>query len=287
MKTLIWSVAWGDYRYMMQALMDSARAAGIQHDILTFSDEPLANVVSCELDKSINMDFKQYWKFNYLLKLQELDYDLFVFIDSDHYFVRKPSKEFSEIIGSDPWHSFLESPINSPLTKRGDWWGVPNANMAQIYRNFGAIQETSYSTNGGFWMCKKNFIKQAANVGFSFRDYQRNLGLDLPEEVAIAVISHMFSPDYSKRFHVNYEDTWASEWTGALKDKVPDGTDWDFQEYMTHERKRLNPAIVHAMRSKIALTAIGKNVFEETKLSRIFTPWDEAKKMGNRKNLST
>lgn len=285
MKTLIWSVAWGDYRYMLQTLMGSVRSVGVDHDILTFSDEPLANVVSCEMDKSIEMDFKQYWKFHYLRKLEDMDYDLFVFIDSDHYFVRKPERDFAEIIGDDSWHSFLESPINSPLTKRGDWWGVPNPEMEALYRNFGVVQDVVYNTNGGFWMCKKSFIKHAASVGMAFKDYQRGLGLDLPEEVAIAVMSHLFSKDYSKRFHSNYTDAWASEWTGVLKDRLPDGSPWEFQEYMTNERSTLNPSIVHAMRSKNALTSAGKEIFERTKLQRSFTPWSEAKKMGVRKGV--
>jgi hypothetical protein len=277
MKTLIWSVAWGEYRYMLQTLMDSIRSCGLQHDILTFSDEPLANVTSCEVDKSIQMDFKQYWKFHYLNKIRELDYDLFVFIDSDHYFVRKPPKEFHEIIGPDPWHSFLESPINSELTKRPDWWGVTNSSMTKIYRDFGVTQDTVYSTNGGFWMCRKEFMKQAANVGFLFRDYQKGLGLDLPEEVAIAVISHMFSADYSQRFHKRYMDIWASEWTGVLQDRLPDGSQWEFQEYMTGTKSLLNPAIVHAMRSKNALVGAGKSTFEKTKSTRKFISWDKVR----------
>lgn len=285
MKTLIWSVAWGDYRYMMQSLMDSIRSVGITHDILTFSDEPLANVVSCETDKLINMDFKQYWKFYYLNKLKDMDYDLFVFIDSDHFFVRKPQKDFSEIIGSDPWHSFLESPINSPVTKREDWWGVPNNSMAALYRNFGVTQDTVYSTNGGFWMCRKNFASHASSVGLLFRDYQKGYDLDLPEEVAIAVLSHMFSMDYTNRFHYKYMDTWASEWTGCLQDRLPDGTQWQFQEYMTHAKSFVNPAIVHAMRSKSALVAAGKETFEKTKMQRTFTSWDVAKKMGQNKTM--
>lgn len=285
MKTLIWSVAWGDYRYMLQTLMDSIKSCGLTHDILTFSDEPLANVVSCEMDRSIEMDFKQYWKFHYLRKISEMDYDLFVFIDSDHYFVRQPPKEFSEIIGKDPWHSFLESPINSPGTRRSDWWGVPNETMAKVYRDFGVQQQMVYSTNGGFWMCKKEFMVHAASVGLMFRDYQKSLGFDLPEEVAIAVMSHMFSRDYSARFHSNYMDVWASEWTGALKDRIPDGSSWDFQEYMTNARSTVNPAIVHAMRSKSALTAAGKETFEKTMLSRKFTSWDEAKKIGEPRSV--
>ena len=285
MKTLIWSVAWGDYRYMTQTLMDSIRSVGINHDILTFSDEPLANVLSCEMDKSIDMDFKQYWKFHYLRKLEALDYDLFVFIDSDHYFVRKPPRDFAEIIGADPWHSFLESPINSPLTKRGDWWGVQNHAMTLLYRDFGVVQDTVYSTNGGFWMCKKPFIKHAAATGLLFRDYQRGLKLDLPEEVAIAVMSHLFSKDYSNRFHSRNMDIWASEWTGSLKDRLPSGSEWEFQEYMTNDRSTVNPAIVHAMRSKSALTEVGKKVFESTKMQRVFTPWGQVNNAGAKKGV--
>lgn len=276
MRTLIWSVAWGDYRYMTQSLVNSIRNVGIECDILTFVDEPLYGSFSCELDKSIQLDFKQYWKFNYLSKLQDLDYDVFVFIDSDHYFVRKPNKDFSEILGEDVWHSFLESPINSYQTKRSDWWGVPNSFMVKLFKDFGVSQRTLYSTNGGFWICRRQFIDFAKSVIFLFRDFQKSKGLDLPEEVGISVLSHLFSKNYKNRLHQNYTDIWASEWTGALKDKIPDGEPWTFQEYMTSERKIVNPAIVHAMRSKQALVEKGKQIFEATP-NRSFISWESIK----------
>lgn len=286
MKTLIWSVAWGDYKYMMQSLMQSIRDCGIDHDLLTFSDEPLTGVTSCELDKSIELDAKQYWKFFYLNKIKDLNYDLFVFIDSDHYFVRKPSKDFCEIIGQDPWHSFLESPINSPLTKRPDWWGVPNSLMASLYREFGASQRISYSTNGGFWMCRKDFAFHAHKVAFLFRDFQKSKKYNLPEEVAIAILSHMFSKDYTDRFHSKYMDVWASEWTGVLKDKIPDGSPWQFQEYMTNQSSMINPSIVHAMRSKNALVEKGKQIFEFANRifdsdDKDFISWEEIQQKGS------
>jgi hypothetical protein len=279
MKTLIWSVAWGDYRFMVQNLMNSIRAVGIDYDILTFSDQPLANVMSCELDNSINLDFTQYWKFDYLNKVSELDYDLFVFIDSDHFFVRKPRLDFSEIIGEDPWHSFLESPLNSAITTRDDWWNVKNPEMVNMWREFGVHQKTVFNTNGGFWMCKKEFAKQAKDTVFLFRDFQRKRGLNLPEEVAIAVLSHMFSMDYTKRLHSNYMDIWASEWTGVLKDQIPNNSSWEFVEYMTGKKIIVNPSIVHAMRSKNALIQFGRQIFESTKDTRRFLTWNEVKEM--------
>lgn len=277
MKTLIWSVAWGDYRYMLQSLMDSIRSVGINHDILTFSDEPLHGVISCEKDPSIQMDFKQYWKFKYLSKISRLDYDLFVFIDSDHYFVRKPDLDFSDMVGNDPWHSFLESPINSERTRRSDWWGVQNESMVRLYRDFGVAQKTIYSTNGGFWICKRSFANHASSVASLFNEFQRGRGLDLPEEVLVAILSHMFSMNYSDRFHSRYMNIWASEWTGVLSDRIPSGEPWQFQEYMTHEKSQVNPAIVHAMRSKNALVRMGKEIFERTSQDRKFVSWESLK----------
>jgi hypothetical protein len=50
---------------------------------------------------------------------------------------------------------------------------------------------------------------------------------------------------------------------------------------MTHEKSIVNPAIVHAMRSKNALVGSGKKIFEETKDSRKFVSWDEVLKGAN------
>lgn len=258
MKTLIWSVAWGDYRYMLQSLVKSMNKVGIEHDILVYCDQPLSGCKNKQMITDIQLDQTQYWKFEYLKRVAEMDYDLFVFIDSDHYFVRKPTLDFHQIIGDDQWHSFLESPLNDTVTKRGDWWGLPNAKMVTLWKTFGVNQKIMYNTNGGFWICKKNFAQHARDTVMQFRDFQKKAGLNFPEEVAIAVLSHMFSQDYAARFHKNYMDIWASEWTGALKDILPTGKPWKFVEYMTHTESVVDPAIVHAMRSKNALIEMGK-----------------------------
>ena len=281
MRTLIWSVAWGDYRYMLQNLMNSIRSVGIEHDILTFSDQPLSGVISCEMDKNIHLDGTQYWKFDYLTKIAKLDYDVFVFIDSDHHFVRKPRLDFHELLAGDPWHSFLESPLNNSTTSRSDWWSVQNKDMVKLWRDFGVTQNTLYNTNGGFWICKKEFAEHARKTVLLFKDFQSKLNLNLPEEVPIGVLSHMFSMDYEKRLHKNLMDIWASEWTGALKDRLPNGYDWEFVEYMTGKKINVNPSIVHAMRSKSALVQSGHQIFEKTKDERKFMLWEEVLSLVN------
>ena len=275
-KTLIWSVAWGDYRYMLQALMNSIKDVGVECDLLTFSDAPIANVISCRLDPSIRLDTKQYlWKFHYLNKLKDLNYDAFVFIDSDHIFVRKPPLSFSELLGEDSWHTFLESPLNSPKTKRGDWWNVPNSKMVALWRSFGVKQQIVYNTNAGFFICKKEFIEHICKVADLFYQHQKAHGLYLTEEVTVAVLGHLFSRDYATHFHNRYINYWASEWTGSLSNQMPDGNPWPFEEYMTQEKSMVNPAIVHAMRSKQALMAKGREIVENLSRQPSFIPWSD------------
>ena len=54
-------------------------------------------------------------------------------------------------------------------------------------------------------------------------------------------------------------DLWASDWTGRFADVLPDGSPWMFVDYFTGKETEVNPAIVHAMRSKPALIAAAKD----------------------------
>ena len=275
-------MAWGDYRYMLQSLASTVQYVGIDYDFLTFSDEPIANVISCPLDPEISLDFHQKWKFLYLYKLRELNFDNFIFIDSDHYFVRKPTIALPDLLAGDSWHTFLESPINSASTKRTDWWGVPNNMMVDLWRSFGVKQKILYNTNGGFFICKKNMIEQILATSMLFDEHQRTYALSLPEEVTDAVLTHLFSLDYKKHLHSISMDYWASEWTNALDGKLPQGEPWEFEEYMTRVRSTINPAIVHAMRSKETLIDKGRGILGQLLDSVSFTPWPEAKSILNK-----
>lgn len=260
MRNLIWSVAWGNYRYMLQSLVQSMLDCNINADIIVFCDQKLKGCKTIPMDAQIHLDRTWFWKFEYLQKAASLGYENLIFIDSDHYFVRRPSIEFEEVIGEDLWHSFLESPMNSDKTRRSDWWGAKGEEIASIWRVFGVTQKIIYSTNGGFFICKNKFAKAARDTAFSFREFHKKLNYNFPDEVSIAVLSHMFSKNYEDRFHSKYINLWGSEWTGELKDKIPDGKSWKHVEYMTGEESVINPEIVHAMRSKAALADMGKNI---------------------------
>lgn len=263
-RLLYWSVAWGNHTSMLQTLVRSMRANGIEDRFVAFTDRILENAENKPLDESIPKDQPQFWKFEYLARhMAKEKVDALVFIDADHYFVRKPDVSPLDILGNDPWHSFLESPVNSLSTKRGDWWSCPNDKLVSIYRRFGVTQKEIRNTNGGYWICKPEFGEHARLVAKEFNQFAAREGFNFPEEVSISVLSHMFSLDYTKRFNEKWMSYWASEWTGQFNDRIPDGSPWRHQSYMTGIQTLVNPAIVHAMRSKTALAAAGAPYVQE------------------------
>ena len=258
-KICYWSISWGDYDYMVQALVNSFKNVGMQNDFVTYTEKPIRNCINFRLDNSIELDQLQFFKFKYLQKhLQKMDYDLFVFIDADHFFVRKPEIEIESIILDSPWHSFLESPINTSETKRPDWWGVPNNIFVNTMRKNGVLSKEIRNTNGGFWICNKYFIDKACELAYNFHNYLKSFNIVVPEEVSIAYLSHLMSPDLKNRFLENFTNYWASDWTDNFKDQIPQNREWEYTSYMTYEKIKVKPAIVHAMRSKKALVELGK-----------------------------
>lgn len=253
-KICYWTISWGDYDYIAQSMINSAREVGIEEDFYAFTEKPINNCSNFRLNKNINLDQLQFFKFEYLKhEIQKLDYDYFVFIDADHYFVRKPEISPLDIIQDSPWHSFLESPINSTKTKRPDWWQVPNHIMETFMRKNGVFSKEIRNSNGGFWICQKEFIDQAAILAYEFHNKLKRYNITVPEEVSIAYLSHLMSPKVEDRFLENFTNYWASDWTENFKDKIPEDREWEYTSYMTYEKIKVRPAIVHAMRSKIVL----------------------------------
>lgn len=258
-KICYWSISWGDYDYMCQSLVNSAIKVGIKDDFVTFTEKPIENCINYRLDQSIELDQLQFFKFEYLKnQMKKLDYDYFVFIDSDHLFLRFPEISIEEIMNNSPWHSFLESPLNSKFTQRTDWWGVPNNLMSMLMMRNGVQSKEIRNTNGGFWICHKNFIEQASSLAYKFHNQLKKYGHTVPEEVSIGYLSQLMSPIISDRFAENFSKYWASDWTGQFKDIIPNDIEWESTSYMTYEKILVKPAIIHAMRSKKALIENGK-----------------------------
>jgi hypothetical protein len=165
---------------------------------------------------------------------------------------------------NNPWHCFLESPINTEKTIRPDWWGVPNKTLEGLYRDLGVSCKEIRNMNAGYWICRREFIPNACELGTKCMLYFLKNKFKITEEIPMAYITNYMSTDNTFHFHENYFNYWASDWTGKFAYMVPTDTEWINTSYMTNEKTLIRPAIVHAMRSKEALI---KNGFESLRLS--------------------
>ncbi len=253
-----WSVVDGPYVDMMQAVVLSARRVGVFHDFHIWSDRPINDARSHPV--------RQVQKAHYLFKLHflrervsRLPYDYFVWLDADTWFTRHPGDVLSVLQGA-PVHSSLEADACDPANVRPDWWGCPLPDYAKLMRFKGVHQRSIYNVNAGFWIVHRDVIPTFFDLAFDFWQVAQKLGYaDVTEEPPLAYATQMLCGNPHLHTLRHTSDLWASDWLGCYADSVPDGRPWMFEDYFNGQRWLVNPAIVHAMRSKKALLKLGRS----------------------------
>lgn len=255
-KFCYWTVASGKHGEMARGLVKSARSVGVSADFHIFTD--LQNIEGAIVHPCGVFSVDKYmFKFHFLKnEITKLDYDYFVFLDADNYFVRDPG-DLSELLGDDKVFIQMENDCSPYRSKRQDWWSCPINEYGPFLRENGAIQDTYYNTNAGFWIIRKDAIDEVYKLGITFFNNAHKKGYSgFTEEPSLAYIGHMLQ-DPSIRTFENTNWLWATDWTGQYKDKLPDGNEWLFEDYMSGDKISVNPCIVHCMRSKDKLIEYG------------------------------
>lgn len=246
-----WSVVDGDYSCMMQAVTDSARQVGDFKDFHVWTDRPIAGARChpiADLDKTLYL-----FKLRFLRDhVSRLNYDYFVWLDADTYFVRHPG-DLLRIMQGSPVHSSLESDACRPENVRPDWWGCSLKDYATLMRFKGVRSASIYNVNAGFWIVHHDVIGRFCELAFEFWDLATAAGFEFTEEPPLAYATHMLCGNPYLHTLRHTAEVWASDWTGCYDGRLPDGRAWEFVDYFSEEGFQVNPAIVHAMRSKEAL----------------------------------
>lgn len=248
-KFCYWSVADGEHGYMAETMIKSARDVGVTEDFYMISDRHLeGSTLTYECG-----DFKKdhyLFKFDFLKEHMQklLTYEYFVFIDADCFFVRNPG-DLSKYLHEAPIHVCLESDCTLP-SLREDWWGCPLPIYVELMRQRGVKSKAVYNTNAGFWIVKRTAVNHFCDLAFNFWHHCKNKGFTFTEEAPLAYAGHMLTGDCELHTIRATSELWASDWMGVYKERLPDGNPWNFTDYMTMVEYQVNPAIVHAMRSK-------------------------------------
>jgi hypothetical protein len=236
---------------MMNTVVHSARQVGVFKDFHIWSDQPVAGAIhhpTAKFDKAHYL-----FKFMFLRDaVKHLNYEYFIWLDADTYFVRNPGDVLAVLQGS-PVHASLESDACLSSNKRPDWWGCPLPKYVELMREKGVISKSVFNVNAGFWIVHHDVIDGFFQLCFEFWHHCQNKGFVFTEEAPLAYATHMLCGNPYEHVLRATSDVWASDWTGCHADKLPDAKPWLFTDYFNGERYLVSPAIVHAMRSKRVL----------------------------------
>lgn len=249
-----WSVADKQYAYLLQNLVNTFRDMGMKEDFHVFCDRPIQGAETHLIE-----DFeKKYFLFKFLFLqnlVKKLDYQYFVFLDADNVFVRKPPS-LLELMQGSPIHAFFESDCTAP-SKRPNWHKCPLPEYVEMMRECGVASAKIYNVNAGFFIIKREAIDLACGLAIDFWKHALLKKYVFTEEPPLAYVMHMLCIDPEKHLLRNRRDVWCTDWLGEYAGRLPDGKPWAFADYMTGERYTVDPAIVHAIKSKEALIAAG------------------------------
>jgi hypothetical protein len=252
-----WTVADGAYAEMFKTTIKSARTVGIGTDFHVWTDRTIpgaVNHVAGKFDKS-----GWFFKFTFLRDaVQKLDYDYFIWLDTDTYFVRHPGNVLA-VMQASPIHISLECDVLSPKNTRLDWWGCPNSLFAQLMREKGVKGREIYNVNGGLVIVHRDAVETVFNLAMDFYAYCLERSVRFVDEPLWAYAMQMLCADVKAHTLNQTSELWASDWAGEFAGRLPDNAPWWLTNYFTGEKKLVNPAIVHAMRSKDALVAYAKS----------------------------
>ena len=121
----------------------------------------------------------------------------------------------------------------------------------------GVCSHAVFNVNGGLVIVHHDVIDTLYNLAFDFWHFCKAQGYTFNDEPLFAYAMQMLCGNPYEHTLRQTADLWASDWTGNFRDVLPNGKPWLFQDYFTNELFSVNPAILHAMRSKSALIADG------------------------------
>lgn len=253
-----WSIGDGPYALMLRALVASARAVGVEEDFHLWCD---CDIPSAECHPLPKFDKRLYlFKFEFLRDyVAKLDYDYYVFLDADTWFVRHPGNLLRALDGA-PVHVCLESDCTVPDSVRPDWWGCLLPQFVELMRESGVRSRSVFNTNAGFWIVHREAVSTFMELAFEFWRHAASKGYEFTEEAPLAYVGQMLVGDPYRHRLLARTDLWASDWTGAFAGRLPADETWKFSDYMTGQPYTVSPAIVHAMRSKQELVDFGRKM---------------------------
>jgi hypothetical protein len=132
----------------------------------------------------------------------------------------------------------------------GDWWEMPKARLVELMTGAGCPPANVRGANGGLWIVRREAVAEFCRQMFAAWDYFRGNGYPrMSDEPPLATVGAAMMRRPGLIEHCT--STWACDWVGRYREKLPDGRPWLYKDWQTQrELGPINPAIVHNMRGK-------------------------------------
>ncbi|WP_010588021.1 hypothetical protein [Schlesneria paludicola] len=248
----------GQDNAIIATMLRSMREAGVKEDLHVFSPEPVAGAIHHKIKQGY--PWKHHMaKLEFLAELTGSSYDYCVWLDSDNYFTRDPG-DLKPLIRENPLWVQMESDATSPKVRQKDWYSLSYPQLVALFREEGVKSPAVWNSNGGFWIVRTSEIVRVVSKAFELYERFHAKGWkNAPDEMVLACIGAMWVDDPYLNTNERTCDIWACDWIGRYRDRIPDGRPWLYEDWLNGSTRTINPAIVHAMRSKTAM-AIGRDV---------------------------
>lgn len=242
---------------IIASLIASARDAGVVEDIHVFSTRNIPGGINHEL--SALSPWKNHMaKLDLLLEVAKLDYDYFVWLDTDNYFVRDPG-DLSDLLRGNPIWVSMEAELSQ--NAHGDWYGMQvrgEPSLVDLMLGAGCPKNCVRGTNGGMWIVRKEAVQEFHRRAFAAWEYLKSHGYpEMTDEPPLSVVGSTMIADPQNNTVEKFGHIWAAAWMDEpFKFKLPDGKPWTYKEWLTQKDVgKINPAIVHNMRGKHLMAA--------------------------------
>jgi len=251
-----WSIATGLYAEMAQSLVDSARRVGVVNDFHIWTDRAIEGA-NCHRLKSAK-GRRRFIRLELLdAKVRHLKYDYFVWLDADTYFVRNPGDVLRVLRGA-PVHATLESNTALPKPLLPDWGPASLRNFTVLMQFRGVRSKAIFTVNGGFLIVHHDVIDTFCGLTWDFWEFSRKVGYRFEVEPPLAYAMQMLCGNPYVHTLRQTADIWAPDSVGRFEGQLPRDVRWQFVDCFSGETFNINPAIIHATRSKRALVASGR-----------------------------
>lgn len=241
-------------KQIIETMIASARRSGVPEDIHVFSPVDIDGAVNYRIEATRSWK-NHFTKIDLLKELHDIvpQYDYYVWLDTDTFFVRDPGT-LKELIRDNKTWIAMESQLTDPNNKHHGWQYIERNHLVRWMQELGCGPE-AYGTNGGLWIVRSDAVDEFHHKGFELRaEIDRRAGRNIDDEVVLSILGQIMVPDPQNNQFETYKHIWVCDWNSQWSDakgKLPDGSDWHQWDWLTGaDMGMVNPAIIHAMRSK-------------------------------------